>query len=77
MAENIIITPGSGTIDFYDSGNTLTTLIVESGSLKFNRAGGTYLALDNTYPNFKVTLSNLYVGNTLQNNFGNLINSTG
>ena len=39
MAEDIIITPGSGKIDFYDSASTQTTLVIESGALKFKQAG--------------------------------------
>ena len=59
MAEDIIITPASGKFDFYDSGDTLTTWVIESGTLNFKRAGTTYLALDNTYPNFRVTNADL------------------
>ena len=76
MPENIIITPNSGTIDFYDSGNTLTTLIIASGSLNFRRSGNNYLTLDNTFPNFRVR-GDLRVQTNLRNNFGNLISSTG
>ena len=54
MAENIIITPGSGKIDFYDSASTQTTLVIESGALKFKQAGTEYLALDNTNNSFRV-----------------------
>ena len=77
MAENIIITPGSGTIDFYDSGSTLTTLVIESGALKFKRAGTTYFALSNTSPQFITSNSNLYIGTTVTNTTGTLIDSTG
>jgi len=77
VAENIIITPGSGTIDFYDSGSTLTTLVIESGALKFKRAGTTYFALSNTSPQFITSNSNLYIGTTVTNTTGTLIDSTG
>ena len=79
MAENIIITPGSGTIDFYDSSSTLTTLVIESGALKFRRAltATDYLEFNNTSPQFNVKSSDLYVGTYLINTSGNLIDSTG
>ena len=77
MAEDIIITPGLGKIDFYDLSSNLTTWVIESGTLKFKRSTTTYLSLDNTYPNFKVTNANLYLVTSLVNNFGILINTSG
>jgi hypothetical protein len=35
VAEDIIITPASGKIDFYDSASTVTTWVIETGTLKF------------------------------------------
>ena len=77
MAENIIITPDSGKFDFYDSGSTLTTLVIESGALKFKRSGTTYLELSNTSPQFKVNSADLKVVTNLINASGNLISSAG
>ena len=78
MSENIIITPGSGTIDFNSSLGTDTTFVIESGSLKFKRSTTTIFTIDNTYPNFRVSTNDgLYVINTFINNYGSLINSTG
>ena len=77
MAEDIIITPASGKFDFYDSGSTLTTWVIESGTLNFKRAGTTYLALDNTYPHFSVTNADLKLVTSLNNNSGTLIDASG
>ena len=77
MAEDIIITPGSGKIDFYDTGNTVTTMVIESGSIKFKRGATEYLALDNTNNSFRTSASDLYVATSLINNAGTLIVSSG
>ena len=77
MAEDIIITPASGKFDFYDSGDTLTTWVIEAGTLNFKRGGTTYLALDNTYPNFRVTNADLKLITSLTNNSGSLIGTSG
>ena len=45
MAEDIIITPASGKIDFYDSASTVTTWVIETGTLKFKRGATTYLSM--------------------------------
>ena len=77
MPENIIITPGSGKIDFSDSADTLTTLVIESGALKFKRGATEYLALDNTNNSFRVNTADLYVNTSVINNAGTLIVSSG
>ena len=70
MSENIIITPGSGTIDFNSSLDIDTIFIIESGSLKFKRSTTTIFTMDNTYPNFRInTNDGLIVVNTFINNF--------
>jgi hypothetical protein len=55
MPEDIIITPASGKIDFYDLSSTLITWSISSGTLVFTTGSTTYLSIDNTYPNFRVT----------------------
>ncbi len=68
MSENIIITPGSGTIDFNSSLGTDTIFVIESGSLKFKRSTTTIFTIDNTYPNFRVSTNDgLFVINTFIN----------
>ena len=77
MAENIVIIPSGGTINFYDSGSTLTTWVIETGTLKFKRGATTYFSMDNTYPNYRTTNSDLKLSVSLINNSGTLINSSG
>ena len=74
MAENIVIIPSGGTINFFDTGSTQTNWVIESGTLKFKRGATTYLSIDNTYPNYRVS-ANLRLSKFLVNNFGNLIGS--
>ena len=75
MAEDIIITPASGKIDFYDRNSLLTEWIIENGTFNFKRGGQTYLSMDNTYPNYRVN-TNLKVSN-FYNNSGLLITGSG
>ena len=77
MPENIIITPGTGTIEFSDTASTVTTLVIESGSLKFKRGATTYLTFNSTSPTFAVSGSDLKLVTSLINNSGTLIGSTG
>ena len=77
MAEDIIITPGSGKIDFYDLVGNDFIWIIESGSLNFKNGGITRLAMNNTSPMFRVTLADLKLITSLNNNSGMLINTSG
>ena len=77
MANDILITPGSGKIDFSDSASTTTTLVIETNILKFKRGATTYLSLDDISPAFAVSGADLKIGTSLINNTGALINSTG
>ena len=76
MAEDIIITPNLGKIDFYDSASTLTTLVIESGSLKFKSGTTAYVSMDNISPMLDISNADLKILNTLVNSGGTLINST-
>ncbi len=78
MAEDIIITPGSGQIDFQDTGNTSTILVVSSGALKWNRSGTTYLEWNPSSPTFRVGPADLRLTTKIVNNaLDPLIDSTG
>ncbi len=68
MAEDIIITPGSGQIDFQDTGNTSTILVVSSGALKWNRSGTTYLEWNPSSPTFRVGPADLRLTTKIVNN---------
>ena len=76
MGNDILITPGSGKIDFSDSASTVTTLVVESGSLKFKRAATTYLTFNSTSPTFEVSNADLKIGTSLINNSGDADTTT-
>ena len=77
MAENIIITPSGGTIQFIDSADTITTLFSDGTSLEFQTASiGTFLTLDNTNRGMRV--SGVSINATeIRNNSGTIINATG
>ena len=77
MAENIIITPSGGTIQFIDSADTITTLFSDGTSLEFQTAGiGTFLTLDNTNRGMRVSGVNINA-TEIRNNSGTIINATG
>jgi hypothetical protein len=76
VAENIVIIPSGGTINFFDTTSTQTNWVIESGTLKFKRGSTTYLSMDNTYPNYRVNVD-LRLNRFFINNFGNLIGAQG
>ena len=80
MAEDIIITPGSGKIDFYDSATTLTTLIVvdesSTAKLKFRRSATDYLSLSTVAPTFEVQNASFRVTTSIINTSGTVISGS-
>ncbi|NBW53373.1 MAG: hypothetical protein EBR39_05565, partial [Betaproteobacteria bacterium] len=68
MAEDIIITPGSGQIDFLDTGSTSTLLVVSSGTLQWKRGATTYLTWNSAAPTFRVSDADLKLTTKLVNN---------
>jgi hypothetical protein len=62
VAEDIIITPASGKFDFYDTASTVTTMVIESGSIKFKRGATTYLAFNSAQPTIAITNADLRLG---------------
>ena len=77
MAKDIKIIPTGAIINFFDASTNQTNWVIESGTLKFKRGATTYLSMDNTYPNYRVSSSDLKIGQFVKNNSGNVIDSQG
>ena len=75
MAKDIIILPGSATVELYDTNNTKATWVYSSAVLDWKVSTTVYFKVTNTSPKFRLFFNNLYVFSTIATTAGTVVNN--